>query len=155
VAIANVANHPGESGREDYRQAITRVRANGGRVVGYVHTTYTRRPAADVIADIDRWAAFYPLDGIFVDEMTNDGTAASLGYYGGLFQHVQARQPGWMVVGNPGTATRESYLTTPTADVLVTFENRTGYASHVPDPDAAPFAGGVRHLCYEVAASRR
>src|SRR5690606_1477704 len=54
MAIANVSNGPGTSRREDYQRAIDAVREAGGRVIGYVHTTYTRRPMAEVLADIDR-----------------------------------------------------------------------------------------------------
>lgn len=151
IAIANVANGPGSSPQAGYRTVLARVRDQGGRVVGYVHTRYTQRPATEVLQDMDRWADFYAVDGIFVDEMTNDGSQASLAYFGSLLAHVRARYPQWQIIGNPGTSTRESYLTAPTADVLVTFEHHTGYPTLIPDawtrrhPSTA-FA----HLCYGV-----
>ncbi len=152
IAIANVANGPGASRRDDYQRVITRVRENGGRVVGYVHTTYGRRPTAEVVDDIDRWSTLYPLDGIFVDEMTNDGTSPGLQYYRDLREHVRTLHPDWLVIGNPGTGTRESYLTTPTADLLVTFEHHTGYPAFAPDPWTRRHAAeSFGHLCYGVS----
>jgi hypothetical protein len=154
IAIANVANGPGTASRPDYQQAITRLRAAGGRVIGYVHSTYTQRPLADVTADIDRWAEFYPLDGIFVDEMANDNRPGVLDYYRSLHQHARTRGESWLVIGNPGTRTLETYLTTNAADALVTFENRQGYPGYVPDAwtrrhPATAFA----HLCYDIPLS--
>src|SRR5690606_13178485 len=116
AAIANVFNGPGEAPRARYREVMEAVRASGGRVLGYVHTTYTKRPLEEVSRDIDRWAEFYPLDGIFVDEVTNDGSEESLAYYEALLNHTRRRNARWMLAGNPGTSTRESYLARPTAD---------------------------------------
>jgi hypothetical protein len=154
TAIANVFNGPGTSARDDYNRVIGNVRASGGRVVGYVHTTYTRRALDEVIQDMRRWAQFYPIDGIFVDEMTNDGAAAGLEYYGALLAEARRLGSDWIVIGNPGAPTRESYLARPAADVLVTFENRTGYDSMSPDlwTRSHP-ASAFGHLCYEVSSS--
>lgn len=120
--------------RDDYRQAFARVRASGGRVIGYVHSSYTRRALAEVQADVERWASFYPIDGIFVDEMANDTAAATLAYYRELSASAKQQHPRWIIVGNPGTRIPEVYLTTGAADVLVTFENGSGYANLTPDP---------------------
>ena len=153
IAIANAANGPGSSRRTDYQRVIARVRENGGQVIGYIHTTYTRRPSSEVIADIDRWSSFYPIDGLFVDEMTNDGTVASLEYYRTLRDHARSRHPAWQIFGNPGTGTRESYLTTPTVDGLVTFEHHSGYPTFVPDAWTRRHpAAAFSHLCYGVAS---
>ncbi|MBL9126769.1 MAG: spherulation-specific family 4 protein [Verrucomicrobiales bacterium] len=154
VAIGNVFNGPGIARREDYRNVFDAVRSGGGRVLGYVHTTYTRRPAAEVRADIARWFEFYAVDGIFVDEMTNDGTSAGLAYYRDLAQVAKAAYPGALVVGNPGTTTRESYRTQGAADVLVTFEHHTGYATYVPDAWTRRHPrSGFCHLGYQVPSS--
>lgn len=151
LAIANVFNGPGNRAREDYRNVLTQLRTAGGRAVGYVHSTYTRRPVAEVLADVDRWAEFYPLDGIFVDEMANDGAEAGLKYYEAIHQHVRQRRANWIVIGNPGTQTREPYLTRPTADILVTFENNTGYLSYRPDAWTREHSPqSFAHLTYSV-----
>lgn len=151
VAIANVFNGPGPSAREDYGRVIQAVRANGGRVIGYVHATYARRPLGEVVEDLRRWANGYALDGFFVDEMTNDGAAAGLDYFAAVYREAKSIQPAGLVVGNPGTTTREAYLARPVADAVVTFENRTGYSGYLPDAWNRRYpAQAFVHLCYEV-----
>jgi Spherulation-specific family 4 len=41
------------------------------------------------------------IDGIFLDEMGNDGSAASLGYYASLYQYIKGPNADWQVIGNP------------------------------------------------------
>jgi hypothetical protein len=154
MTIANVFNGPGSARREDYQRVIEAVRESGGQVIGYVHSTYTRRPIAEVLADIDRWAAFYPLDGVFVDEMTNENRSAALAYYKEIYRHAKGRNTTWCVVGNPGTRTAAAYLTELAADIVVTFESNTGYPQYTPDAWTTGFApGAIGHLCYAVPAS--
>src|SRR5207247_2566836 len=78
--------------------------------------------------------SFYAMDGIFLDEMTNDTDTNHFNYYAALYQFIKAKGTNLLVVANPGTDTEESYLTRPTADVLCIFEVETGYASHAPSP---------------------
>lgn len=132
IAIVNPASGPGSAANPQYVRAIQNVRRAGGRVTGYVSTAYGQRAAARVKEDILRYRQFYTLDGYFLDEMGNDGSAASLSYYGDLREFIQRLDPASHVTGNPGTTTQESYLTRPTADTLVTFENGTGYPGYVP-----------------------
>lgn len=154
VAIINPHNGPSDAVEPGYARVVNALRQAGGRVLGYVQSAYAARAPSDVKADIDRYHEFYELDGIFLDEMTNDALEAHLAYYADLHGYVKAKRASYLVVGNPGTRTAASYLTRPTADALVTFENRTGYASYVPDPWTAtqPFVA-FAHLCYEVASA--
>ena len=59
--------------------------------------------------EIDRYfdatyyrGADFRLDGIFIDEMSND--LADLGYYQSILQHVRTKSEAAIVIGNPGTA---------------------------------------------------
>jgi hypothetical protein len=122
IAIANADNGPGAAVDPNYTSAINGLRAAGGSVIGYVYTSYGARPIADVKADIDQWLALYTIDGIFVDEMTDDAAPGHLSYYGEIYNYVKSKQSIYVVVGNPGTNTLEAYLTQPTADKLVIFE---------------------------------
>ncbi|HUP90633.1 MAG TPA: spherulation-specific family 4 protein [Solimonas sp.] len=134
TVVMNPNSGPGAAADASYTAAIDAVRANGGRVIGYVATGFGGRAAAAVKADIDSYLAFYPvLDGIFLDEMTNDADAAHLNYYGDIYQYIKAKGAALRVVGNPGSATPESYLTRPVADVIVIFENpESEYAANPP-----------------------
>src|SRR5207302_8526862 len=81
IAIMNPNNGPSTSVNPSYTAAVNALRNAGGRVIGYIYSSYSARPLADVEADIDRYQAFYVIDGFFVDEMTNDSDATHLAYY--------------------------------------------------------------------------
>ncbi|MBI2927630.1 MAG: spherulation-specific family 4 protein [Verrucomicrobia bacterium] len=154
IAIMNPNDGPSSSVNPDYTRTVNALRSAGGRVIGYVHTSYTVRPLAEVKADIDRYHAFYTIDGIFIDEMTNDSLAAHFAYYEALYRYTKAKRVSYLVVGNPGSRAAEGYVTRPTVDVLVTFENNTGYPVYVPDPwTKAQPATTFSHLCYGVASA--
>ena len=61
---------PAPSRHAGYRAAVRTAQRAGARVLGYVHTTYGVRPAAGVVADVDRYTSWYGVDGIFLDEAT-------------------------------------------------------------------------------------
>ena len=133
TAIMNPFNGPGNSLDNNYVSAINSFRAAGGRVIGYVYSSYTERPLQQVLNDIDQYKDWYDIDGIFVDEMANTGPAERLDYYRDIYNHVKAIDPNWEVMGNPGTTTIEQYLTWPTADRLMVFENvGSSYVSYSP-----------------------
>src|SRR6266487_1061524 len=154
IAIMNPNNGPSTSPNAEYRQAIGALRNAGGQVIGYVYSSYTARVISEVKADIDRYDSFYTIDGIFVDEMTNDSDAIHVAYYEELYHYIKNKRPSYLVVGNPGINTSANYLLRPAADALVTFESSSGYAQYVPDPwtQTGP-AIAFSHLCYAVAAA--
>jgi hypothetical protein len=132
TAIMNPGNGPGNAKDNNYVAAVNAFRAAGGRVLGYVYTSYGARALTTVTADIDRYAMWYGIDGIFVDEMANTGPAERLNYYKAIYDHAKSINPDWEVMGNPGTTTIEQYLTWPTADRLMVFEN---VSAEYPDYD--------------------
>lgn len=152
VAIMNPNSGPGASIDPNYTNVLANFRAAGGHAIGYVFTGYGTRPLAVVKSEVDLYRAFYPgVEGIFVDEMANDGSASNLTYYGNLYAYIRSNQPNALIVGNPGTQTLEAYLTQPAADVLVTFENDTGYPGYVPDAWTTNHgASNFCHLTYAV-----
>jgi hypothetical protein len=133
TAIMNPGNGPGNATDSNYVAAVNAFRAAGGRVIGYVHSSYTTRPLQQVLDDIDRYDSWYDIDGIFVDEMSNTGPAQKLDYYKSIVNHVKSIDANWEVMGNPGTTTLEQYLTWPTADRLMVHENvGAAYPGYVP-----------------------
>lgn len=152
IAILNPNSGPGNAVNSGYAAAVKALRQSHGRVIGYVHTSYATRPVEQVRTEIDRYYSFYELDGIFVDEMTNDSVADHLAYYQSLYAHVKAKDRSHIVIGNPGSRAPAAYVTRPVVDTLVTFENRTGYDNYVPDPwTKTQPAAALAHLCYSVA----
>ena len=55
TAIMNPCNGPGNSLDANYVAAVNAFRAAGGRVIGYVYSSYGSRPLAQVTADIDKY----------------------------------------------------------------------------------------------------
>ena len=149
TAIMNPANGSGSAANSDYTAAINTFRAAGGQVIGYVPTTYGARAQADVLAEVSKYQHFYNVDGIFLDEMSN--LASNLAYYQTVYGGIKAINSAYSVFGNAGTNTLEGYLTA--ADVLVTFENQTGYATYVPDAWTQNYAANrFEHLLYNVGS---
>jgi hypothetical protein len=153
IAIMNPNNGPATTPSPDYRRAITALREAGGQVIGYVYSSYTARAIDQVKADVDRYDSFYTIDGIFVDEMTNDSNATHLAYYEELYRYIKSKRVSYLVVGNPGINTLQRYLDQPVTDALVTFESNVGYAQYVPDAwTSTNPATAFSHLCYAVSA---
>ena len=131
AVIMNPGNGPGTAQDANYVAAVNSLRAAGGRVLGYVYSSYATRDTNAIQADITTFFNLYPLDGIFVDEMANDAVTSHYTYYAGLYQFIQTKGTNLFVMGNPGTTTQEPYLAAMGA--LMTFENASGYPGYVPD----------------------
>ena len=120
--ILNPASGPGEKIDGNYTKAIDRLRGAGCLVLGYVTTSYARRPEADVRKDIDQWLKMYPrIHGIFFDEMTYEDTEVASKYQTALTHY--AHEAGcWPTVANPGADTPGRYFAAGAADVIVIHE---------------------------------
>lgn len=158
TAVMNPANGPGAEFNEDYRRAVSDFRAAGGQVLGYVFTCYGRddcfggqpatRSVADVLADARRYAAWYPIDGVFLDEMSN--RLSELPFYAEVARSLRVSNPLWRIVGNPGNATPEEYLAV--ADTLVTYEGDASYSTAGIEPwMTRPTGTRQAHLLYNVS----
>ena len=120
LAVVNPGSGPGRALEPSYVSGIGSLQAAGVSVIGYVHTSRSSRPLAEVEADVASYLAWYPsLDGIFIDEMQSvDGSEA---YYSSLAASI--RSAGFrLTVGNPGTDIARSYEGIFT--VLVVWEDR-------------------------------
>ena len=150
TAIMNPNSGPSTAENSDYTNAVSTFRAAGGKVIGYVPTGYGARDASLVLADVSAYKSFYQIDGIFLDEMHN--IASELTYYESLRTGISGIDVNYKVFGNAGTNTLEDYL--QTADVLVTFENQTGYTAYAPDPWTGNYtANRFAHLLYNVGTA--
>lgn len=131
--IMNPASGPGTTQDASYVTAAQNIRLAGGHVLGYVATGYGTRPMADVMNDINLYIAWYPVDGIFIDEMSSDANTSHYSYYQSIYNQIKTLNYNYRVIGNPGTNTQEAYLTLPTADALVVFESTAkNYGKYVP-----------------------
>jgi hypothetical protein len=131
TAIMNPDSGPGSSADPNYVAAVNNLEAAGGHVLGYVYTSYGTRSLAAVETDINSYISYYHINGIFFDEQSTD--PADVSYYQTLYNYVKSLNPAYEVIANPGTNTAQAYLSAPTADALVTFEDTaTAYASYSP-----------------------
>jgi hypothetical protein len=147
VVIINPHNGPGPRSRRSYGDAVRVARGGGARVLGYLATGYGARPVAEVVAEADRYASWYRVDGFFLDEVAR--SPALLPYYATLSRHVGAG--GRRIVAlNPGAVPHRGYFAL--ADVVVTFEGP--YGAYAPALRAMPrwtrrmAPGRIAHLVY-------
>lgn len=121
IIIANPNSGPGSAVDSAYTTAINSARAAGAQVIGYVASTYGAKSSSTINAEIDTWYSLYPMiDGIFVDEATNDNNSTHITYYTNLNNYIHGKKAGAITVTNPGTTTLESYMAT--ADIIVVGE---------------------------------
>lgn len=122
-----------------YRPLLAQVRANTGKVFGYISTNYGQRPAADVKSDVNYYlenGRYGEIDGFFLDELPQGALVSStLAYYRGIRDHIKSISKVYRIIGNPGTgeADQEEFLAgaSPCVDELITFEQNSGYAADV------------------------
>jgi len=87
VAIINPDSGPGTGPDSNYNTYMAKLNEAGVEMIGYVHTSYGARALADVQADIDQYAAEFPLlVGIFLDEAAD--TADQVPYYTTLYSYI-------------------------------------------------------------------
>ena len=119
VAIINPNSGPGAAMDPTYVSGIQGLQAAGVEVIGYVPTGYTARSISAVESMVNDYKTWYPVTGIFFDEMSN--VAGNEGYYSTL--NAYAKSLGFAyTVGNPGSDTLPSYV--GTMDTIVIYENQ-------------------------------
>lgn len=128
--ILNPSDGPGTDAQPAYRQLITRLRATGIRVLGYVRTGQGDRSATDVETDAAHWASFYGVRSLFFDEASSK--AADEARYRDYVATVH--KAGGVAVLNPGVVPAQGYFAF--ADAVVTFEDSAqNYLTGPADPD--------------------
>ena len=118
TVIVNPASGPGNSRDTNYATWINTLRSAGINVLGYVYTSYAARSPNSVMADVTAYKAWYAVNGIFLDEMSN--VVAHESYYSALTNYAHSLGLS-TVVGNPGAAVPASFF--GTVDVIVIYEN--------------------------------
>ncbi|MES2669501.1 MAG: spherulation-specific family 4 protein [Pseudomonadota bacterium] len=124
VVFVGPDNGPGTVAIPQLAGHINTARRQGRRALGYVDTNYGQRSLTDVFNDIDRYYAWYRVNGIFIDQA--DPTCNRVAYYTAIRNRVLAKGADQRVVLNPGTKFEECMM--PTADIFMSFEtNATNY----------------------------
>jgi hypothetical protein len=120
--IVNPASGPGARTDPNYVRAIDRLIGAGCVVLGYITTSYSKKDAAEVGREMEKWKGFYPrVHGLFFDEMVYIDAESGVSYQAGL--KAKARNAGfWPIVANPGADTPARYFAAQVADVIVIHE---------------------------------
>ena len=121
--IINPNSGPGSGMNIYYRNNVRALQSAGAKVLGYVHTSYGKRPLIQVEGEIAKYMAWYGADGIFVDEMASNATASTLGYYTQLAKFIRNYGSTKLIMANPGTSFSLKFLTQNTADVYIDNED--------------------------------
>ena len=123
VVVINPSSGVGTKQDNNYVIGINNLKSSGITVIGYVYTNYGARNLDSLKSEIDKYKAWYNVDGIMFDEMSN-----KIGYelyYECLTSY--AKSLGMKLTkGNPGTSVPPSY--TSAADNFVIYEN-SGFPS--------------------------
>ena len=132
TAIINPDNGPAGPPNSDFLHGMSDLQKAGVRMVGYVPTGYGKTPVATVEANVDLYANDYPgVTGIFLDEASTD--PSTLTYYTTLYNYIKAKSNLTLVITNPGTNIPESFVSAPTCDTAVIYEDTTGWPAYTPD----------------------
>lgn len=156
TAILNPNSGPGVVEDLNYAAAVTKLRAAGGKVLGYVSTSYGKRSLSAVVTDINAYVALYKVDGFFIDEMTSDSQTSHIQFYQSIYNYIKGLNAAYSVTANPGTNIPELYASLPTADQFVVFENTAAsYAKYKPlSWQAAYPKSRFVHMVYGASAAQ-
>ena len=154
VAIVNPASGPGRRVDPNYAAIFERAaKVKNLTLIGYVTTSYARRPAAEVNAEVVRWLEFYPgLQGIFFDEQASG--REHVAYQAELYEHVRTARKLKLVITNPGTTCAEGFVSQPAADDVCLFEGPKPFdAAPLPDWAAGYQAERCAALSYQIESA--
>lgn len=131
TVIVNPASGPGVKVDPAYTTVLNRAKKRGLKLIGYVSTSYGKRPREEVLADLPTWLRFYPqVQGYFFDEQASDASKAEV--YAEYYTAAHEKIPGALVVNNPGVPCAEQYVNQPAADMFCIFEHHQGYYQFHP-----------------------
>lgn len=134
IAIMNPNSGPGTSVDQNYVNNVNSINSAGGKVVGYVHTSYGARALADAEKDVDNFFAWYNIKGIFLDEMAATASSANLSYYKALAAYIRGKSASAIIVGNPGGAFDEAFVTNKVCDIFVDAEDIQSNVHNMAQP---------------------
>lgn len=117
ILVMNPMNGPGSAWDPNYGAAVSNAQAAGIFVVGYVYTSYGARNTNDIRADIDKYEAWYRVDGIFLDETASSSN--HIAFYRDIDDHIRS-YPGNITILNPGMYPDECYM--GAGDIIMAFE---------------------------------
>lgn len=108
IMILNPNSGPGTAADPNNVTLVTTVHNAGGKVYGYVPTGYGADAIATVEAEIQSYITWYGVDGIFLDEASDNSNQVAP-YYQPLANFITSKISGGGVMLNPGLYPDASY----------------------------------------------
>lgn len=131
ILVMNPDSGPGTSQDAYYGNAVKAAQAKGMEVLGYVPTSYASGGVTVTHAEawIGDYYAWYGVNGIFFDEVSDTCTSGNVSYYSTLYNFTKAEPGADLVILNPGDTPGSCYAAV--SDILLTFEgNYSTYLSN-------------------------
>jgi spherulation-specific family 4 protein len=147
AVVVNVHNGPGDPEDAAYPDVLKALQEAGVRTIGYVDSDYGRRPAPEIVADVETWLARYDVRGVFFDQVA--AGLDLLDHYADVTVAARARGADY-VVFNPGAVPHPGYL--DLANVTITFEGSWQDYRKLTEPEwlrSLP-ASRFAHLVHQV-----
>jgi hypothetical protein len=146
--VMNIANGPGILPNQLDERRISEAHRAGIRVLGYVYTDFAERSLASVEQDVRAWTSWYPLDGIFLDNVPYGQNDAA--YYEALTRFIRS-QPEHFVAMNGSDNSQIAAM----ADIdLLTEGNFQAFQTSFADPNWLRLFPG-RHYGVSVYATNQ
>lgn len=128
IVVVNPHSGPGLERNPDYAAAVAEAASRGVKLVGYIDLEFGDRQVNKIKADIDAWRRFYPLiSGFFLDRQPCD--AAHAAYVLEVSSYAREKQPGALLIGDPGQPCDDSFFTRRAIDVACIFARPEGFAT--------------------------
>jgi hypothetical protein len=147
VLVLNPGDGPDIERDDALAVAVEQVQAEGVVVLGYVLTGYGAADVDTVVAQASRYARWYAVDGIFLDEVASE--RADLAHYERMASALRAAGFGTIAM-NPGLYPDPGYA--GAADLLVTFEGTADDYRALDRPPGFEPVAGEWHLVHTADA---
>lgn len=149
VVIINPQSGPGEVKSDEWFNLVTRLKANGIKVLGYVALGYTNKPMANVIDEANKHKQWYGVDGIFWDEAPTGG---ALSYLRGVHGFARGKDKKGLSVFNPGVMPTLYnlflYMISLPGSIWATFEG-SAFDYYQRQPKTAFYMDRQAHIVYD------
>lgn len=107
ITVINPGNGPENSRSPSIANYVDEMHDSRMQVLGYVSTFWASVPSETIKQDIDRYREYYDLDGIFLDEMSNE--VEDVEHYREIVAYAKSVGMEY-VVGNTGTDAAPAYV---------------------------------------------
>lgn len=108
----------------DYQIGLNKLRINNAKILAYVETTYGSRDIEQIKLDVEAYAKYFDIDGIFFDEVNGD--TEFLNYYNEITLYAKSfTSVSEVMLNSPGV--KKEFIQGSVAENFLVFENNFKY----------------------------